>query len=431
MQVAYARPARMAASQVTRHRYNTGQALGRRHLKARGLPSISPAVAHATEGLVFSVGEPGSWDEGGVANPTVRCYIGDNEERWYMWYTGRRHLSTPIDSLSPSAGNIGLAVSKDGITWLRGTGAVAGARGAASLTDVGMVLTPNEDWWTLDTNHLAVSDVQVLSNSSVDSGVGVYWMFYTGGDYEPVRVPAGVPGLPEGGEVEGIRMRPGLAMSQDGRNWARIEGEHHTGALFDAGEAGEWDSLFVGAPQVVMAGPRDMRLYYHSYDTAKKRFGVGLATSPDGFRWTKKGPIFAGGSAAGDHDELGITARHVVRDPETKQFVMFYEGVASNGISSIGLATSKDGISNWQRLEKPLLEGSADNQAWDHAGVGCPCAVQMAGGRWRLYYTGRQRKVTGPWEGVGLALSIADGPSFNGVQCGFKRRTGKAALSPA
>ena len=46
------------------------------------------------------------------------------------------------------------------------------------------------------------------------------------------------------------RTRAGLAMSQDGRNWARIEANHHTGALFDVGEDGQWDGLLVGAPQV-------------------------------------------------------------------------------------------------------------------------------------------------------------------------------------
>ena len=45
------------------------------------------------------------------------------------------------------------------------------------------------------------------------------------------------------------RMRPGLAMSQDGMNWARIEGEHHTGAVLDVGEAGEWDEVFIANPQ--------------------------------------------------------------------------------------------------------------------------------------------------------------------------------------
>lgn len=60
----------------------------------------------------------------------------------------------------------------------------------------------------------------------------------------------------EGGELEGLRLRPGLAMSQDGRNWARIEAEHHTGALFDVGEEGEWDEMFIGGPQVgCRAGP--------------------------------------------------------------------------------------------------------------------------------------------------------------------------------
>ena len=46
------------------------------------------------------------------------------------------------------------------------------------------------------------------------------------------------------------RARPGLAMSQDGRNWARIEGPHHTGALFDAGKEGSADSLLAAGPQV-------------------------------------------------------------------------------------------------------------------------------------------------------------------------------------
>ena len=38
-------------------------------------------------------------------------------------------------------------------------------------------------------------------------------------------------------------------MSQDGLNWARIEGEHHTGAILDVGQPGEWDELFIANPQ--------------------------------------------------------------------------------------------------------------------------------------------------------------------------------------
>jgi hypothetical protein len=46
------------------------------------------------------------------------------------------------------------------------------------------------------------------------------------------------------------RSRAGLALSQDGKNWARIEGGHHTAAVMDAGGDGDWDSAFVGSPQV-------------------------------------------------------------------------------------------------------------------------------------------------------------------------------------
>lgn len=63
----------------------------------------------------------------------------------------------------PSFSPAGVAVSADGINWLRGDGLVEGHRSAADqLRDVGVVLGPNSDnWWTLDTAHLSVSDVQV------------------------------------------------------------------------------------------------------------------------------------------------------------------------------------------------------------------------------------------------------------------------------
>ena len=47
------------------------------------------------------------------------------------------------------------------------------------------------------------------------------------------------------------RARAGLCMSQDGKNWARLEAEHHTAAVLDAGDEGEWDEAFIGSPQVL------------------------------------------------------------------------------------------------------------------------------------------------------------------------------------
>ena len=75
----------------------------------------------------------------------------------------RRRLAACVRPGPPAqagTARAGLATSVDGVEWRRGGGAVAGRAGAE---EVGRVMGPNtEDWWTLDTAHLAVSDVQVL-----------------------------------------------------------------------------------------------------------------------------------------------------------------------------------------------------------------------------------------------------------------------------
>ncbi|KXZ52088.1 hypothetical protein GPECTOR_10g1111 [Gonium pectorale] len=414
--------------------------------------STPAAVAGEPQtGLVFGLGATGSWDEAAVGSPVVRCYVGDDEQRWFMWYSGRKADSPAaggVDAAAPSSGLTGVAISRDGIHWTRGSDAIAGSRGAEAAADVGACITPNGDWWTFDTCHLAPGDVQVLSNGSVSGGVGVYWMFYSGGDYEAVALPEGYPDAPGQG-VEGLRMRPGLAMSQDGKNWARIEADHHTGALFDVGKEGEPDSLFVRSPQVLAVGPRDMRMYYTSWDVNRRRFVVLLATSPDGFKWTKKGVVFdpaavpaavvaasddendAGGAAAA-FDALGAATVSVVRDIDNRQFLMFYEAVAADNRRSIGLAVSKDGTS-WRRYGAPVLEaeGGSAPGAWDGGDVGSPCAVSMSAGRWRLYYGGRKQSGTGPWQGIGLALSVEGGPAFERVPVQFRRRAVKTEQAAA
>ncbi|GLI70313.1 hypothetical protein VaNZ11_015267, partial [Volvox africanus] len=426
-------------------------------------PSSQPSELQPA-GLVFGQGAPGSWDEAAVGAPVVRCYVGDNEQRWFMWYSGRRSDSPAaaagVDALVPSSGSIGVAVSRDGIHWVRGYDAVEGARGEDAAADVGTVLSPNQDWWTFDTCHLIPGDVQVLSNSSVSSGVGVYWMFYTGGDFEPVVLPEGFPGSggrSSSGErqaVEGLRLRPGLAMSQDGRNWARIEADHHTGALFDVGAAIEKTEglIFNGGMQVLAVGPRDIRMYYSAYDTSRRRFVVALATSPDGFKWIQKGVVFdpaafAGAGAASDDeddgggafDALGPAALSIVRDIDNRQFLMFYEAVATDNRRSIGLAVSKDG-SSWRRYPVPVLEpevlagpgagSSGPSDPWDSGDVGSPCGVSMSAGRWRLYYGGRQHSGKGPWQGIGLALSVEGGATFEGVPVQYKRRVPRPESAP-
>lgn len=128
-----------------------------------------------------------------------------------------------------------------------------------------------------------------------------------------------------------------------------------------------------------------------------------------------------GGSSPDDFDARGAAGRCVVRDLDSKQYFMFYEAVAADGGRSIGLAVSADGKSGWKRCPTPVLEGSGVAGVWDEGGVGCPCAVSMAGGKWRLYYSGRPQRVGGAWRGIGMARSMDGAPRHEGGPTRFER----------
>jgi len=246
-------------------------------------------------------------------------------------------------------------------------------------------------------------------------------MFYHGGNMETRRVGAA--------EVKGAETRIGVALSQDGTHWSRVEGNHHTGALLDVGDEDVevsaaddtcWDRLCMMRPCIVTGdGGGDsskLRMYYHSIDSETGTTSIGMATSADGFNWTKRQRVLGPGRP-GSFDEGGVKSCHVVRDKE-HGMVMVYEGVDAAGRMCIGAATSTDGI-DWERCAAPILEPSADTGAWDAGGVGSPFPVPMAEGRWRLYYEGRPSPVGGtpasgisvpnPPQGIGLAVSSKDG----------------------
>jgi len=46
----------------------------------------------------------------------------------------------------------------------------------------------------------------------VNTGVGVYWMFYSGGNFEPAAAPPGLRGFREGVDIEGLRCLLPLTM---------------------------------------------------------------------------------------------------------------------------------------------------------------------------------------------------------------------------
>lgn len=380
--------------------------------EAKSIPDQA-ASSSISRGLVLDLGFGDSWDSVEIGSPVVKRYLSDEEERWYLWYHGR-------SSKNPDSDAIGLAVSSNGIHWERGVGDVK------SSGDVGLVMNCSQDWWGFDTQSVRPSEVAIMSSTKVRANSAVYWLYYTGFSTEKVEFPDNsldfILENPERmysngkqGEVGRVfKSLPGLAMSQDGRHWARIEGDHHSGALFDVGQEGDWDSLFIASPQVVFHGNGDLRMYYHSLDAENGCFAVGMARSRDGIKWVKLGKIIGGGDA-GVFDELGVMHPKVVRNKRDGKYVMAYEGVGVDGRRNIGMAISSDGLKGWRRVNSssPVLK-QCEEHGWDSEGVGSPCLVQMDGDedcQWRLYYRGVGR---GGRTGIGLAVS--GGSDFQSFQ---------------
>eukprot|EP00210_Caulerpa_lentillifera_P002493 g2390.t1 len=246
---------------------------------------------------------------------------------------------------------------------------------------------------------------------------GVFWMYYSGCSSEPSIKT-------EGRELV---IRSGLAMSQvhknqvvvlslwcfkNGYHWARIEGSDSSGAVLDVGEEKDWDCAFIGRPQVLNCGNRDLRMYYHSYDIDEECYKIGLAKSGNGLNWEKSGVIFKG-SEMYQFDSKGAASQCVVYDQDNAQFLMFYEAVNDSNGRSIGLAVSKDGLENWKVYKEPVLSPSVSGR-WDSGAVGTPWAVSMEEGKWRIYYSGT--KQTAPyWEGIGVATSDQSGTKFHKI----------------
>lgn len=322
---------------------------------------------------------------------------------WQLWFHGRdSKISSDVVNLS--TGRIFYATSLDGVSkW--------------KIHPDNPVMSPSKEegnWWWFDSEHVGLGDVITpgrLAQSKFIMDSGIYLMYIFGGSQNTVVLKDNV--------VKGTKMEIGVAVSQDGINWSRIEGPFPHGAILEPGEFDDFDGQFVGWPNVVEVGT-EYRMYYNTYDPKLKKFIVGVAIAKDGLRWNKIGPVFSGTSTSGQFDSMGASRRHVLR-LENGQYRMWYEGLSSDGVHSIGLATSADGL-RWDRVsDSPVFTPSLDPNAWDSGGVGSPHLIWLADKqRWRMYYVGTPLN---PLEGsevpigsIGIAESLdADGLSFNRV----------------
>jgi len=132
------------------------------------------------------------------------------------------------------------------------------------------------------------------------------------------------------------------------------------------------------------------------------RANIGYTTSPDGINWTKYAgnPVLNVGSAGSWEEDVLSPCVYF----DGANYHMWYEG-ANWPSSSIGYATSPDGLAWTKYAGNPVLIGKAGN--WDYPRVEGP-AIYFDGTNYHMWYSG----ASGSWLWqIGYATSV-DGISW-------------------
>jgi hypothetical protein len=380
---------------------------------------------------------PVAFDSFKVGSPRVHRYVSDEKSgqsaQYVMWYHGRPTSWKDDSSLPPlSSGRIGSAVSLNGLLWEK----VTDGSLAEDVSDVSLGIN-QDSWWAFDTKHVGLGQVLLpMSTPSVISEGGVYLMYYFGGteDASPI---VNYLDTKSDSIVKGMKMRIGVAVSQDGKTWGRVEGEDPTGACVvphdanDPNQKGlsfvrdEDDSLieideelYCAWPEVTLRlrsedveesvkgkTPPMFFMYYSMMRKKDKAKCIALAVSSDGFVWKKRGVCVEPETLG--FDDAGCARCNVFPREKFENgkwtiesgWHMLYEGVSKiDGKHRILSAESEDGRV-WKKKGIALDIGESTD-SWDNNGVGSPHVIRLDDGSIRMYYTGQG---TGGSTAIGVA----------------------------
>jgi predicted GH43/DUF377 family glycosyl hydrolase len=156
-----------------------------------------------------------------------------------------------------------------------------------------------------------------------------------------------------------------------------------------------WEKVAVMCPDVMWDPDAKLYRMWYSGGEQYEPTAIGYATSPDGLHWTKyaSNPVFTGDPKI-PWEQQRATACHVVKTGGW--FYMFYIGFRDVDHAQIGVARSRDGISNWQRLpDNPIIRSGTGK--WDNDACYKPYAI-LENNRWMLWYNGR----SGSLEQIGV-----------------------------
>lgn len=199
--------------------------------------------------------------------------------------------------------------------------------------------------------------------------------------------------------VPALKSRLGYAQSQDGVEWKRNPRPVLKPEL-------PWEKGAIMCTHVLYDSAKsEYRMWYSAGDKYEPD-AIGHAVSLDGVHWnrTSENPIFAPNEQ--DHsafDALKVTCPHIIFDGV--YYNMFYIGF-NNDESSIGLARSKDGLSDWERHPgNPIIRHAPGD--WDSISSYKPYLLHN-GTHWLMWYNGRSSAL----EQIGLATYETKGENI-------------------
>jgi len=386
----------------------------------------------------------------------------DTDVNYVMWYHGRSAEQDKDEKLPPlSTGRIGRATSKNGLVWEKDT------TGSTDTDIEGVALGLNqESWWGFDTAHLGLGGVLLpMTTPAVMTEGGIYLMYYFGGNYEETKINQYTKAdMPDDLTIQGMNMRIGVAVSQDGETWGRVEGDDPTGACMVAYNKDDpntddmanlkdddnksdvvlKEELYCGWPEVVVKIDKKndansgFFMYYSTMTKDDKQKCLGVAVSSDGFRWEKRGICLEPSPDTESLDDGGVARCNVFRNAKFNDldqtwsdapgYTMHYEGISSlDNKHRILKAASPDGRV-WTKQGLVLDIGENGDDDWDCDGVGSPNILRIDDGSERMYYVGENGKDTA----IGVAKKEFESNTWVREQASFvfAEEPPKTKLSP-